>query len=109
MKRHSKALARVLAVLALGAAIVALIVVVSDSLGGGDSKPRHNQVGSKREPNPGEGKDPKGPPPKSYVVQPGDTLSSIAHKTGVSISGIERLNPGVDPQILLAGDKLKLR
>jgi LysM repeat protein len=108
MMRHSKALARVLAVLALGAAIVALIVVVSDSLGGGDSKPRHNQVG-KREPNPGEGKDPKGPPPKSYVVQPGDTLSSIAHKTGVSISGIERLNPGVDPQILLAGDKLKLR
>ena len=108
MKRHSKALARLLAVLALAAAIVALIVVVSDSLGGGDSKSRHDQVG-KQQSDRDDKKEPKGPPPKSYVVQPGDTLSSIAHETGVSISRIERLNPGVDPQILLAGDKLKLR
>jgi LysM repeat protein len=109
MKRHSKALVRLLAVLALAAAVVALVVVVSDSLGGGDSKSRNNQIGKHQSDGGGGKKDHKGPPPKSYVVQPGDTLSSIAHKTGVSISRIQRLNPGVDPQILLAGDKLKLR
>jgi LysM repeat protein len=45
----------------------------------------------------------------SYVVQNGDTLTSIAHKTGVPVARIEALNPGVDPQILISGEKLKLR
>ena len=107
MKRHRKALARLLAVLALIGAVIALIVVVSDSLGGGDSKTDHNKIG-KHEPS-GEKKGQKGPPKKAYVVQPGDTLSSIADKTGVSIAKLQRLNPDVDPQILIAGDKLKLR
>ncbi len=47
--------------------------------------------------------------PKSYVVENGDTLSSIAHATGVPVARILRLNPGVDPQILIAGEKLRLR
>jgi LysM repeat protein len=107
MKRHRKALARLLAVLALIAASVALIVVVSDSLGGGDSHSDHRKIG-KHEPGAGK-KGQKRPPKKAYVVQPGDTLSSIADKTGVSIAELQRLNPGIDPQILIAGDKLKLR
>jgi len=47
--------------------------------------------------------------PKSYVVENGDTLTSIAHKTGVPVAGILKLNPGIDPQILISGEKLKLR
>lgn len=47
--------------------------------------------------------------PKSYVVQNGDTLTSIAHKTGVPVATILKLNPGVDPQILVSGEKLKLK
>jgi LysM repeat protein len=47
--------------------------------------------------------------PKTYEVQSGDTLTSIAHKTGVPVAEILRLNPGVDPQILISGEKLKLR
>ena len=43
------------------------------------------------------------------MVQNGDTLTSIAHKTGVSVARIQALNPGVDPQILISGEKLKLR
>ena len=39
--------------------------------------------------------------PKSYEVQSGDTLTSIAHENGVSVARILRLNPGVDPQILI--------
>jgi LysM repeat protein len=47
--------------------------------------------------------------PKSYVVENGDTLTSIAHKTGVPVATILKLNPGVDPQILISGEELKLR
>lgn len=47
-------------------------------------------------------------PPRSYVVQPGDTLSVIAAKTHVSLEMIQRLNPNVDPQALQTGQRLKL-
>jgi LysM repeat protein len=47
--------------------------------------------------------------PKAYVVENGDTLTSIARETGVPVATILRLNPGVDPQILISGEKLKLR
>jgi LysM repeat protein len=47
--------------------------------------------------------------PASYEVQSGDTLISIAHRTGVPVREIEALNPQVDPQILIAGEELKLR
>lgn len=47
-------------------------------------------------------------PPRSYVVRAGDTLSTIAAKTGVSLATIQRLNPGIDPQALQTGQRLKL-
>jgi LysM repeat protein len=47
--------------------------------------------------------------PKVYEVQSGDTLTSIAHETGVPVAIILKMNPGVDPQILISGEKLKLR
>ena len=43
------------------------------------------------------------------MIKSGDTLTSIAHETGVGVAKIERLNPEVDPQILIAGEKLKLK
>jgi LysM repeat protein len=46
---------------------------------------------------------------KTYVVQSGDTLIEIARDTGVSVRRIEALNPGIDPQILISGERLKLR
>ena len=47
---------------------------------------------------------------KFYVVQPGDTLSSISQKTGVSVVTLEALNPKlVDPNSLQAAQRLKLR
>lgn len=45
---------------------------------------------------------------RSYVVKPGDTLSSIAIGTGVSVEQLQALNPDVDPQALAAGERLKL-
>jgi LysM repeat protein len=46
---------------------------------------------------------------KTYVVKSGDTPSSIAQKTGVPLSEIERLNPDIDPQLLSPGTRIKLR
>jgi LysM repeat protein len=46
---------------------------------------------------------------KFYVVQPNDTLSKIAARTGVSVSAIENLNPGVNPTALRPSQRLRLR
>jgi len=46
---------------------------------------------------------------RTYTIKPGETLGAIAIKTGVSVSTLEDLNPGLDPQGLVAGQKLKLR
>ncbi len=80
-----------------------MIVVIAAALGGGDGgggssraeqvKQGHAEVHT----------------PKTYEVQSGDTLTSIAHENGVPVARILRLNPGVDPQILISGEKLKLR
>ena len=47
--------------------------------------------------------------PRIYVIKPGDSLSIIADKTGVTVERIQELNPDVDPQALVSGERLKLR
>jgi LysM repeat protein len=105
MENRAKAPARVLATIALAAAALVLVVTVATSLDGdsGDSggNTPAGEVTAKR---PG-GEEVAA----AYVVQNGDTLTSIAHKTGVPVARILELNPGVDPQILISGEKLKLR
>jgi LysM repeat protein len=81
-----------------------VIVVIATTLGGGDGSGGGSTPAGKARQDRGEVRT-----PKSYVVQNGDTLTSIARKTGVSVAAILRLNPGVDPQILISGEKLKLR
>jgi LysM repeat protein len=46
---------------------------------------------------------------KFYVVQPNDTLSKIASRTGVSVSELEALNPTVTPDSLHPSQRLRLR
>jgi LysM repeat protein len=46
--------------------------------------------------------------PRTYTVQPGDTLSAIAAKTGVTLARIQALNPQADTQSLQTGQKIKL-
>ena len=38
-----------------------------------------------------------------------DTLEAIAAKTGLTVGRLQALNPQVDPQALVAGQRLKLR
>lgn len=48
-------------------------------------------------------------PTRNYTVKAGDTLGSIAEKTGIPIDKLQELNPQVDPQQLTSGQKIKLR
>jgi LysM repeat protein len=86
---------------------VLLVVVIGSTLGGGDSgdsggrrhhgKTAHRSAGQRSH------------VPAVYVIESGDTLTSIAHEFGVPVARIIELNPEVDPQILIAGEKIKLR
>jgi LysM repeat protein len=105
MSQRSSAPARALAVVALVGGFLVLAVVIVGSVGGEDGgRSGAAQAGQVRQGGGGSSD-----AANAYVVQNGDTLTSIAHKTGVPVSRIEELNPGVDPQILVSGEKLKLR
>jgi LysM repeat protein len=45
---------------------------------------------------------------RTYTVKAGDTLSSIAEKTGLSLQRIEDLNPKLDSNSLQTGQRVKL-
>lgn len=106
MTKRSSVPARVFAVVALIGGVLVLAVVISSSVGDGEEEGRS---GGARPGQLKQGGDKQGESPRAYVVQNGDTLTSIADETGVPVSRIEELNPGVDPQILVSGEKLKLR
>jgi LysM repeat protein len=44
-----------------------------------------------------------------YTVQTGDTFGSISSKTGVPVSELERLNPGISSNALQIGQKLRVK
>jgi LysM repeat protein len=106
MNRRSSPTARLLALLALVVGLIVVIVALGSALGGND------HGGSNGRAHAGQAKHRSAPQkeaPASYTVQNGDTLTSIAHETGVPVARIQALNPGVDPQILISGEQLKLR
>ncbi len=104
MEKRTSAFARIFAAIALVGAVIVIVVVVAASLGDSDSSSKSGH---------GNGhKAHKAKPKttaKTYVVKSGDTLVAIAHRTGVPVAHIVALNPEVDPQILIAGQTLKLR
>ena len=101
---------RMLAPLALGAFAVVFLIVVVSSLGGDSSSKRETPMSEGRS---GQQRETSGAPAtsqrKTYVVKSGDTLSKIAARTGVEIERLLTLNPTVDPQGLVTGQRIKLR
>jgi len=86
---------------------VLLVVVIGGGLGGGDSGDSggHKQHGKAAHRTAAK----RSKVPATYTVESGDTLISIAREFGVTVARIVELNPEVDPQILIAGEELKLR
>jgi LysM repeat protein len=107
MNQRSSAPARIFAATALiVATVLAIALIAAGGLGGGSSdsgKGGHSGKSAHR------AAQAKHNVPATYVVQSGDTLVAIAHRTGVSVVRIQELNPQVDPQILIAGEELKLK
>ena len=103
--RSSRSRLRILAPLSLVAFGIAFVVVLSNSAIHKDesraappsttatNSPTTNKYAHRR----------------SYKVRSGDTLGGIAAKTGVPVSTLQDLNPGLDPEALVAGQKIKLR
>lgn len=85
-----------------------MVVVIATALGGSDSGDGTGGGSGHHSGHVKQGQS-QAHTAKTYEVQSGDTLTSIAHETGVPVAIIIKLNPGVDPQILVSGEKLKLR
>jgi LysM repeat protein len=49
------------------------------------------------------------PGPGEYVVAKGDTLGGIAKKVGLSVKALQDLNPGVNPNRMQIGQRLKTK
>jgi LysM repeat protein len=92
---------RLLAPIAIAVVLVGVVVVVvgsSDSGSGDQGSARTATAPAKKVPR-----------KRTYRVKQGDTLTAISDKTGVSTARLVALNPGLDPQALQPGDRLKLR
>jgi LysM repeat protein len=113
--------ARVLAPLALVAFGLALFLIVASAGGGGEEESRNSATEQEQRDlelarekrrrersnanSEGQGKLPQ----DVYVVKSGDTLGSISEKTGIPVERLQELNPELDPQALVSGQKIKLR
>jgi len=95
---------RVFAVLALIAALILVVVVVATSGGGGGdggggkAKKTHISKAGRRAVDKGV-----------WIVHAGDTLGAISLKTGIDEDTLHALNPDLDPQTLLEGQRIALR
>jgi hypothetical protein len=96
---------RVFAVLALIAAVILVAVAVATSGGGGDDGGGKGGKDKTHISKTGQQAVKKG----VWIVQPGDTLGKISLKTGIDQTTLETLNPDIDPQTLLEGQRIALR
>jgi hypothetical protein len=106
---------RLLAPAALALFAVVFLVVVVASLGGEDggsssserpAAARERRADAQRERT--RAREPRGNP-RFHVVKPGDNLAAIAQQRGVSLEELRLLNPDLDPQGLVAGQRVRLR
>ena len=104
--------ARLLAPVALLAFALAVSLVVLGSGGAKDGPPESTETAEQRTTATGPAR--RAPERReeersTYTVKTGDTLGKIAEKAGVEVETLQELNPAVDPQALVTGQKLKLR
>jgi spore germination protein YaaH len=95
--------ARYLAPIALAATITATYVIVHAQLTSTHARPRSALV--HRRPQ-RRGRFSRA---TFYVVQSGDSLSTISVRTGITVPTLEALNPSVNPNALQTGQRLRLR
>ena len=108
--------ARLLAPIALVAFVLALLLVIAgsgtDDEDNGNSGDRSSQQATV-ETTPTETTAAGDVEPRVsgtfYTVKTGDTLGGIAEAVGIPITRLQELNPELDPQALVSGQKIRLR
>jgi LysM repeat protein len=102
-----------LAPIALVAFAFALIIVVASSGTSEDSDGNGDRVSQQQDAptttTPGDSLTEPRVEGTFYTVKTGDTLGGIAETVGVSITRLQELNPELDPQALVSGQKIRLR
>ena len=118
MDTRSRSLGRLLAPVALVVFVIAALAVVSSA--GGPNHSKSQSAATKQEQRDLELKRSRARktagvkhtarlPQTVYVVKTGDTLGSIAQKTGIPVARLQTLNPNLDPQALVSGQRIRLR
>jgi teichoic acid transport system ATP-binding protein len=101
---------RLLAPLALLLCVAAFAAVVfSSDVVDGDTSTEPSSSSTETAPKDETGTERERPRRRRYTVKLNDSLGSISEKTGVSVERLEALNPDLDPQALVVGQKIKLR
>jgi hypothetical protein len=111
---------RLLAPAALAVFAVVFLIVVIASLGGeGDTTSSERPAAStarerdaaarrrERRRNDGASREPGNA--RFYRVRAGDNLALIAERTGIPLEDLRTLNPDLDPQGLVTGQRIRLR
>lgn len=102
---------RIMAPLALVVVAVALFIVVtgagSGSSGGGPASSGDTNTATTKTTSTKPA--PKKKVASTYTVKAGDNLGSIAEKTKVPVEKLQEINPALDPQALVTGQKIKLK
>ena len=114
MDGRRRSSARLLAPIALVAFALAFFLVLvnsdteDDSGNGGDrSGQRAGNGTDTTTTTTGDGE--SRPTARFYTVKTGDTLAAIAETVGVPVETLLELNPDLDPQALVSGQKIRLR
>jgi LysM repeat protein len=106
--------ARLLAPIALVAFVFALIVVIGSSDAPDDSDADRGRASQRQGDADNAGQTTTTTPDARvpgdfYTVKTGDTLAAIAETVGVPVERLQELNPDLDPQALVSGQKIRLR
>ena len=109
MPQHPSSQARLIAPIALVVVVIAFFgIVLSSGSGDGGGKDEGTSAGSHKKKR-GKGRSKPKVGRSTYTVKTGDTLGTISAKTGVDVEKLQELNPQLDPQALVSGQKIKLR
>ncbi len=109
MSAQSSSSARIIAPVALAICAVAVLILIGGSLGGGDDSSGGGSTPAAETTTEATGTTTGKRQPATYTIKSGDTLGGIAEKTGVEVDTLQELNPELDPQALIAGQKIQLR
>jgi LysM repeat protein len=101
--------ARIVAPIALVVVAIAFLMVVASSGTDGDDGDRRSETSGRTATEQTTERRPAPRRAATYTVKTGDTLGAIAEKTGLDVETLQNLNPELDPQALVSGQKIKLR